>query len=523
MKLINIFCLLVLIYSKAVCQPFPESKKDTWKGFERTYFTVNQHSAYYVKPAKALPGNPWIWRSAFPDWHTEIDSLLLQRGFHVAYLSVEDQYGSPYAMQIWDKFYNQLMGSLKLSPQPAMEAVSRGTVYVMSWAKRNPDKVSCIYAETPVYDLKSWPGAKGRSPGDPGSWKQFKEIFHLSEQQAIEFKDNPIDNLEGLAAFKVPVLNVIGINDTLAPREENTDIFVSRYTALGGPAAIYPVTEGPQSLHGHHFPIRHAKAYADFVFNSAYPVKNSLSQDSYFKVRNGLKNFYQTATKQKKATVAFLGGSITYNPGWRQKLSIYLQERFPDTKFKFIAAGIPSLGSLPHAFRLQRDVLDSGKTDLMFIEAAVNDRVNGTDSLTQVRNLEGIVRHAKKSNPLMDIVLMEFADPDKNQDYNKNRIPAEIFNHELISEHYHLPSLNLAKEVHDKLINKEFSWADDFQDLHPAVYGQELYFSSIKNLLNTCFDQASGSSAVQQTTLPKELDKYNFSAGSYYSIENAKT
>lgn len=563
MKLINkLFFLLILIYSNAISQPLPDSKKDTWKGFERTYFTINQHSAYYVKPAKALPGNPWIWRSAFPDWHTEIDSLLLQRGFHVAYISVENQYGSPYAMQTWDQFYNYLTGSVKLSPQPALEAVSRGTIYVMSWAKRNPDKVSCIYAETPVYDLKSWPGAKGRSPGDAESWKQFKDIFHLSEQQAIDFNDNPYDNLEGLAAFKVPVLNVIGINDTLAPREENTDIFIKRYTELGGPAAVYPVTEGPQSLHGHHFPIRHVKAYADFVFSNSYPVKNRLAHSSYYQLRNGLKNFAQTAVKQQKATVAFLGGSITYNPGWRQKITTYLQERFPKTEFKFIAAGIPSLGSLPHAFRLQRDLLDSGKVDLLFIEAAVNDRVNGTDSLTQVRALEGIVRHAKKTNPLIDIVMMAFADPDKNRDYDRHRIPAEITNHELIAEHYHLPSLNLAKEVHDRIVNQEFSWADDFKDVHPAVYGQELYASGIKSLLNACFDEASVVAATtlaitatttvaaktptvavktptaaaktptaktatrltgSKTTLPKELDPYNFSNGSYYDIKNAKS
>lgn len=51
----------------------------------------------------------------------------------------------------------------------------------------------------------------------------------------------------------------------------------------------------------------------------------------------------------------------------------YLQQRFPDTKFDFIAAGIPSLGSVPHAFRLETDVLARGPLDLLFVEAAVND------------------------------------------------------------------------------------------------------------------------------------------------------
>jgi sialidase-1 len=524
LKLIyKLFFLLILFYGKATSQILPDSKKDTWKGFERIYMTIDKHSAYYVKPAKALPGNPWVWRSSFPDWHTEMDSLLLQKGFYIAYVNADDQYGSPYDLQIWDQFYNYLTDSLKFSSQPALEGVSRGALYALGWAKRNPDKVSCIYTETPVYDFKSWPGGKGKSTGNPESWKELKEFYHFSEQQAMAFKDNPIDNLEGLASFKVPVLNVIGINDNLAPREENIDIFMHRYTYFGGPASVYPISDGPQSMMGHHFPIHRANQYADFIFSNAYRVKKILPYPDYFKIRNGLRNFHQAATRKKKATVAFLGGSITYNPGWRQKVCNYLKERFPETQFHFIAAGIPSLGSLPHAFRLQQDVLDSGKVDLLFVEAAVNDRANGTDSLTQVRDLEGIVRHAKKSNPLMDIVLMEFADPDKNQDYQRQIIPVEIANHELIAAHYHLPSINLAQEVYEKIKNKEFSWEDDFKDLHPSYYGQELYFATIKSLLTISFNQRTDSVRPKTAILPKELDKHNFSNGSYYDIKNAKS
>lgn len=510
--------------SQVISQTLPPSKKDRWKGFERTYTTINKHSAYTVKPAKALPGNPWVWRSSFPDWHTEMDSLLLVRGFYIAYVNAADAYGSPSDLQIWDQFYSYATDSLKLSSKPALEAVSRGALYAVGWAKRNPDKVSCIYAETPVYDFKSWPGGKGKSKGDADSWKQLKEAYHFTEQQAIAFNDNPIDHLEGLAAFKIPVLNVIGIDDQLAPREENLDIFVHRYTYLGGPALVYPITDGPQEMNGHHIPIHNADRYADFIVSNSYPVQKVLPYNDYFKIRNGLNNFQHVITQTKKATVAFLGGSITYNPGWRQKVSAYLKERFPETQFHFIAAGIPSLGSLPHTFRFQQDVLDSGKVDLLFVEAAVNDRANKTDSLTQVRALEGIVRQAKKSNPLIDIILMEFADPDKTRDYAQHRIPVEIANHESIAEHYHLSSINLARQVYDKIRNKEFSWEDDFKDLHPSYYGQELYFATIKSLMNSCFNQVAGSphQANNSAALPKELNKYNFSNGRYDVIKNAK-
>ncbi|QEM11229.1 SGNH/GDSL hydrolase family protein [Mucilaginibacter rubeus] len=494
---------------------------DSWKGFERVNIIIGTHKAYFVNPKKPLEGNPWIWRASFPDWHTDIDSILLTKGFRVAFVNVDDQYGSPYALQVWDAFYKYLTTKQSFATKVALEGVSRGGLYVYGWAKRNPDKISCIYNEAPVCNIKSWPGGKLSAPGDAGLWKQLQQVYHFTEQQALDYKDNPIDNLDGLAAFKVPVMHIIGINDQVVPNADNTNILAQRYTALGGPMMVYPVTAGPQELNGHHFPIEHPEQWADLIIGYNYPVKKALPYVDYFTTRNGLTNSLNVFNAGQKATVAFLGGSITYNPGWREKISRYLTERFPSTNFHFIQAGIPSLGSVPHAFRLQRDVLDSGKVDLMFVEAAVNDNVNGLDSLTEVRALEGIVRHAKKTNPLMDIVVMSFVDPDKIRDYNNGKTPLQIKNHELVAGHYGLPSINLAKEVTDKLNKHEFSWQYDFKDLHPAIYGQELYFASIKSLLNACFDDQQNK-ASKLSALPKPLNNLNLNNGRYYNIQNAK-
>ncbi|MEN0052562.1 MAG: SGNH/GDSL hydrolase family protein [Mucilaginibacter sp.] len=494
------------------------SKTGLWKGFEKVKLTIDGHEAYYVKPAHPLPGNPWVWRASFPDWHTEIDSILLTKGFYVAFINVDDQYGSPQALQAWDKFYTHLTVKQGFAPKVALEAVSRGGLYAYGWAKRNPDKVSCIYAETPVCDFKSWPGGKGKSPGDAKAWAELKQVYHFAEEQALAYKDNPIDNLEGLASFRVPVLHTIGLDDKLAPPDENTYLFAQKYVALGGPMSIHPITQGPFELQGHHFNIDRPDYYADFIFNNSYPVKNILPYSNFFKTAGKLNNFYYAVTVKKKATVSFLGGSITFNPGWRDKVCKYLKETYPATDFHFIAAGIPSLGSLPHAFRVQRDILDSGKTDLMFVEAAVNDR--GTDSTTQVRSLEGIVRHVKKVNPYTDIIFMAFADPQKTENYNKGKVSPELVNHEMVAWHYNIPYINLAMEAHDKIKNGELNWADDFKDIHPWYHGQELYFATIKSLLQACVQDQYRTLA--KANLPQPIDKARFENGHYYNITNAK-
>jgi lysophospholipase L1-like esterase len=259
------------------------------------------------------------------------------------------------------------------------------------------------------------------------------------------------------------------------------------------------------------------------VFSYAQEIK-PLPFSNYIEKRGGLNNLYRAVTIRKSATVAFLGGSITFNSGWRDLVCTYLRQSFPDTRFHFIAAGVPSLGSLPHAFRLQRDVLDSGKIDLLFLEAAVNDQVNRTDSITQIRSLEGIVRHAKSSNPLMDIVMMSFADPDKTTLYGQGLIPTSVANHELIASHYNLPSIDLAKAISDKLANREFNWEKDFKDLHPSPFGQELYFSAIKVLLSSCLAPGGGSVPTNKnySKLPVLLNQASFVHGRYLGIQRAE-
>jgi sialidase-1 len=248
---------------------------------------------------------------------------------------------------------------------------------------------------------------------------------------------------------------------------------------------------------------------------------NPLPYDAYVQVRGGLHHSYTAITQQHKATVAYLGGSITNNSGWRNKVDSFLRQTYPATQFRSINAGIPSLGSLPHAFRVQRDLLDSGKIDLLFIEAAVNDRVNGTDSLTQLRALEGVIRHARKVNPSVDIVLLAFADEDKTNDYNKGQLPPEVVNHELLAARYNLPSVNLAKEVRDRIQNGEFEWKKDFRDVHPSPFGQQLYFNSIRELLQRCFSATATAGASKKATMPTPLNKERFEKGAYYDITYA--
>jgi len=243
----------------------------------------------------------------------------------------------------------------------------------------------------------------------------------------------------------------------------------------------------------------------------------------YFKMRDGLVNCRLKFEKEKKARVVYMGGSITAGGGWRDLVSEELKKRFPGTEFDFINAGIGSMGSTPHSFRFSRDVLNNGPVDLLFIEAAVNDEVNGQTPVEMLRGMEGVVRQARLADPMMDIIMLHFVDPAKIKVINSGKVPEVIQQHEKVADHYGVPSIDLAKEVAERIRAGEFTWAKDFKDLHPSLFGHQLYARSVSRLFDAAWLQplpaASKSASLKLSEKP--LDEKSYFHGRLVDLKEA--
>src|SRR5699024_8715820 len=135
------YVLCTLIMYSSTMQGQPTSDNTRWHGFKQETFRIDSVPAFVVIPSKALPGNPWIWRSSSPEFHVAIDSILVSRGFYLAFLNYKDLLGQPSLMQLWDKFYEYLVSEKKFSPKPALEGTVQGSLCSFAWSKRNPDKI----------------------------------------------------------------------------------------------------------------------------------------------------------------------------------------------------------------------------------------------------------------------------------------------------------------------------------------------------------------------------------------------
>lgn len=243
-----------------------------------------------------------------------------------------------------------------------------------------------------------------------------------------------------------------------------------------------------------------------FLSLSIATFAQKLNSEDFHTHRRGLKNSFLKFQNDKKGRVVFLGGSITHNPGWRDSVCSYLQQKFPETEFDFINAGIPSMGSTPGAFRFTRDVLAHGPVDLLFEEAAVNDDTNRRTPAEIIRGMEGIVRHAFNANPACDLIIMHFVDPGKMDNYRAEKVPEVIQLHEAMAKHYDISTINLAKEVTKRIDAGEFSWENDFKNLHPSPFGQNIYYQSMKIFLENEFNKDYSGKKITEVEIPQTID-----------------
>ena len=314
-----IYLVLLALITGLVAQA--HEKTGEWNGCDRYDFTFKDRQATIVVPKKAAKGNPWIWRPAFFDAFPSVDKALLEKGFHIVYYDVTHLYGSPRAVSLGTEFYENMTDLYNLSEKVTLEGFSRGGLFVFNWAAQNTEKVACIYVDAPVCDVFSWPGRKNAA-----LWNDLLKEWNLTDAGMEHFKGNPIDNLAPIAAAGIPIISVCGDSDQTVPYKENMDVVRSRYLAAGGPVEVILKKECDHHPHS----LDNPEPVVDFILRQQPEYEKYI----HYNVRGSLQNSFRKFEKERRARVAFLGGSITEMDGWRNMIERQLQQRFPYTQFE---------------------------------------------------------------------------------------------------------------------------------------------------------------------------------------------
>lgn len=203
-------------------------------------FSFEGHAATLICPDSPAAGRPWVWRTEFLYAFNMADRALLDRGWHIAYCSVSNEYGEAGAIAVFKRFHDHLVEAHALAARAALFGFSRGGLYACNYARRYPQDVCCLYLDAPVLDLLSWPGGLGLGCGSPQEWADCKtRVLQIETVEGLlAYTGHPIAHLCELISTRLPVILVAGLADGTVPYIENGARMVDAYRAAGAPITV---------------------------------------------------------------------------------------------------------------------------------------------------------------------------------------------------------------------------------------------------------------------------------------------
>ncbi len=196
-------------------------------------------------------GKPWAWRPEFRDAFTAVDVELLRRGWHLLFLDLPDQYGSPFAREVFSAFLDRMIEKHELAGKGIYIGLSRGGLSALHVAMDQPERCRALYLDNPVCNFRSWPGGMDGGPGSQGDWEKLLSAYGLTDEEARVWGPQPLDRLTSDFISRTPLGLVGGLQDEVVPWEQNGASLAEKWDVRGG--SLYLETK-PEGLHHPHGP-----------------------------------------------------------------------------------------------------------------------------------------------------------------------------------------------------------------------------------------------------------------------------
>ncbi len=251
------------------------------------------------------------------------------------------------------------------------------------------------------------------------------------------------------------------------------------------------------------------------LFAEDFPLQKC--PENGFTVRDGLPNVAQKLHEKKAVTVAYIGGSITAQDGWRVKTMAWLRTQFPDAEITEVNATIGGTGSDLGVYRFEQDVL-AHSPDLIFVEFAVND--GGAEPARIIAAMEGMVRKTWMQDPKTDICFTYTFVTGYDHDYKAGNLPRSTSADEILAAHYGIPTVDMAEliaryEAEGKLVyaaKKGEEPADKIvfseDGVHPHDAGHEVYMETVRPALIAMLGETDGKDFPHELKTPLSPDPW---------------
>ena len=211
-----------------------EYQKKEYYGYECWEFLFENRNAIVVFPKTANKGKKWLLKTeyfyAFPSFELE----MLNQGYHLAYLENITRWHAEDDSDSKERFATFLQQNLELNERCVPVGMSCGGMHAVYFAAKYPKRVAALYLDAPVLNLLSCPCAVGMSE-DKTMYEEFVEHTGKTVSDMINYRNQPIDQVDKLIEAEIPVCLICGDSDNTVPYLENGFVLANKYNSSNVP------------------------------------------------------------------------------------------------------------------------------------------------------------------------------------------------------------------------------------------------------------------------------------------------
>lgn len=224
-------------------------------------------------------------------------------------------------------------------------------------------------------------------------------------------------------------------------------------------------------------------------------------------------NLMEEAIQGREITIAAIGGSITAGANASNFLKTsyspliydWWVHKFPNSKFKYVNAGIGATTSIYGVHRAERDLLKYNP-DFTMIDFSVNDNEIKNEC---TESYEGLIRKIFFSCP--QSAILSIAMVDKKMENVEEA-------HCRICKHYQIPMISVKQVIAPMLESGKIRWSDWSRDeVHPNDNAHKLIANLVINYLEECYKKASTlSKSIKLKKIAKPVTVNGFQKSGVY-------
>ena len=228
---------------KEIILPVSE-RTDEWYGFTRHHFKFENIDAWIAEPHAPAGDGRWSWVAVWPEAYVKRVGVtaLLDSGFYHVHIDTHFLRGNKLCMEIMGRFQDYLV-SLGFAEKCCLIGMSWGGFFSLRYAETFPAKVASIYLDAPVCNAAD----DGESISTDIRKREICERFGMSFEELKTSPLNPLNSIKVLVDAEIPLMAVVGEEDTSVNIKTNFNIFEQRLLDLGG-----RITVIRRNFWGHH-------------------------------------------------------------------------------------------------------------------------------------------------------------------------------------------------------------------------------------------------------------------------------